>query len=169
MRNKPKAGQVVILKANFALRMKIGKGGIAPKVLLACRRVMEENAFDFAPMARDILKTILSEIERLKTQKRTHKEALETLRIQVMQFKANAATFRYPLLSEIAHKLLDFLDQIDELDTPAIEIIMVFHDTAEKLLVRRDENRSDPRTRKIPEEFEKAFERYWKRKTAPAS
>lgn len=169
MRNKPKSGQVVILKANFALRMKIGKGGIAPKVLLACRRVMEENAFDFAPMARDILKTILSEIERMRANKRSHDEALNALRIQVMQFKANAATFRYPLLSEIAHKLLDFLDQIDQLDAPAIEIVLAFHDTAEKLLVRRDENRTDSRTRKIPKEFERAFERYWKRKTAPAS
>ncbi len=169
MQGKPKSGHVVILKANFALRMKIGKGGIAPKVLLACRRVMEENAFDFTPMARDILKTILSEIEKLQANKRSHEEALSTLRIQVMQFKANAATFRYPLLSEIAHKLLDFLDEINELDASAIEIIMAFHDTAEKLLVRRDENRTDPRTRRIPEEFEKAFARYWKRKAAPAT
>lgn len=169
MKNKPKTEQVVILKANFALRMRIGKGAIAPKVLLACRRVMEENAFDFTPMARDILKTILSEIEMLQANKRTHEETLGALRIQVMQFKANAATFRYPLLSEIAHKLLDFLDEINELDASAVEIVMAFHNTAEKLLVRRDENHTDSRARKIPEEFEKAFERYWKRKTAPAS
>lgn len=162
MKQKLADGQAIILKANFSLRMKIGRGAIAPGIMLACRRLVEENAFDFKPMAREFLKTIQIEIENLGTGRTDHAQALESLCVQMMQFKANAATFRYPLLSEIAQKILIFLEELEELDTPALEIIDAFQHTAERLLARQDGHILDKRARAIPDEFEKAFDRYRK-------
>ena len=158
------ANQVVILKANFALRMKIGEGGVAPRLLLKCRQVMEENAYDFIPMGRQTLKTIRTVLKKCRTSTITKTEALEQLRIHLMLFKANAAIFHHPLLSDIAQKNLDFLEKLEELDELSLTIVQGFHDTAEKLLAQRDEKLRKASAHAIPEEFERAFERYWQRK-----
>ena len=158
--------KVIIIKANFALRSKIGSGKIAPKAILACQQVMESNAYDFKTMAGDLLKAIHSVTQKLGSGRLTRDQALEDLRILVMQFKANAAAFHYPLLSEIAQQVFDFLENIKVLDEPVLEIIAAFHETSGKLLEKEIRGKSDTRAKKIPAEFKKACERYWQKNKA---
>lgn len=161
-----KKDHVIILKANFSLRMKVGEGTIAPKVLLDCARLVEENAFDFRPLGRDIIKTIRSEIKHGYSQDKTDQtQLLDTILVQLMQFKANAAVFHHPVLSEIAEKLLYFFDNVKQFDQESVEILHAFCDAADKLLARENSayGSDKPAIRQIAKEFENAFLRYRKR------
>lgn len=154
----------IIIKANFALRTKIGRGKISPAAILACTQLMESNAFDFQNLAGDLLKEIRDTLQKSEAAHITRGYALGKLRTQIMQFKANAAPFHYPLLTEIAQIVLDLIENIEELDAPALEIVAAFEETATKLLQKQIRGKSDTRSAKIPQEFRKACERYWSRK-----
>ncbi|MBK6895783.1 MAG: hypothetical protein IPH06_04250 [Alphaproteobacteria bacterium] len=156
--------RAIIIKANFALRTKIGRGKIPPSAILACTQLMESNAFDFQSLASDLLRGMRQTIEKFHAERLSGQEALSDLRNRIMQFKGNAATFHYPLLTDIAQIVLDLIENIEELDAPALEIITAFEDTATKLLHRQIRGKSDTRSAKIPAEFRKACERYWSKR-----
>ncbi len=155
---------VIIIKANFALRSKIGRGKISPAAILACAQLMDSNAFDFQNLAGDLLTEIRDTRAKFETGRLSDEDALGKLRTQIMQFKANAAPFHYPLLTEIAQIVLDLIENIEKLDPPSLEIIAAFEDTATKLLQKQIRGKTDTRTAKVPQEFRKACERYWSKK-----
>lgn len=155
---------VIIIKANFALRTKIGRGKVSPTAILACTQLMESNAFDFQNLAGDLLADIRDTLAKFENGRLSDEDALAKLRTQIMQFKANAAPFHYPLLTEIAQIVLDLIENIEDLDTPALEIVAAFEDTSAKLLQKQVRGKSGTRSSKIPAEFRKACERYWSKK-----
>ena len=134
-------GRNPIRKAKFieperTLKRKVGSGGLNAAILDKAQAVIEENKYDFIPMAQ---KDLASLIEGYKTSEEMENymdaEPLITSMLNpAMQLKANGGMFGYALISRICAKLVQFLEVLESIDRDALDVIGGFI-TALKALI----------------------------------
>jgi hypothetical protein len=135
---KPRRKAEFIKPVN-TLKTKAGYGGLGDDILSKAQAVLENNTVDFQPLAEMYLAAMLRAIEYASNPpKGEDNEALIAgMLYPAMQLKANGGMFRYPLITRISDKLLQFLEVIAEPDEDAIEIVLAFHTTLRALLMGR--------------------------------
>ncbi|HEY8192161.1 MAG TPA: hypothetical protein VIG74_07030, partial [Alphaproteobacteria bacterium] len=137
MKSNEAAGQAKNVKYHNppnVLRQKVGKGGIDPQILQMAEEFIAANQIDFTPHAEKILQKLAAAIKVAKKQDRAERAVIDTISGPIMELKANGAMFRYFLVTEIADVMLTFLENIDELNDDAFEIIGVHQKTLEAIL-----------------------------------
>ena len=122
------------IKPPNRLRQKVGYGGINPMLLTRGNEYIATNKFDFEPYAKDFLITLEDSILEINAGKLSGKDAIDVLSRPVMELKGNGGMFGYNLISEIADIVLNFLENIDELNDDAYEILDV-HQKTLKIIV----------------------------------
>ena len=129
--NQPQQRSAEFITPPNILKSKVGSGGLSESILDKAQKLLEENTQDFRPLGEMYLKAMDKGVEMAKGEK--NHDDLETLISHIlypaMQLKANGAMFQYDLVSEIAEKLVYFLEVITELDIEAVEIVLAFHTT----------------------------------------
>lgn len=111
-------------KPQNTLAGKVGKGGLPDDILDEADAVIEAFTFDFIPMAYEDLVKFQSALKKLERSQAPLTEAQkDTLMIPIMMIKANAGTFHYELLAEIAETMLFTIDCIERLNSDALEIL----------------------------------------------
>lgn len=127
-----------IIKADFTLQGKTGKGPLNPEIVKRCQTVIENNDFDFAPLAKDILAQLKTEITNLETANPNNKAPItKQIRAKVMELKANAGLFKYELVSTLATIMLHFLEEIEKFDQDVMDIISA-HQTTISLIIKKE-------------------------------
>jgi hypothetical protein len=167
--NKPPASpqnDVMIIKANMALQAKIGAGPLDEKVVERCQQVMENNTVDFAPLAMEYLDNLEAAIQNAKSGALDLKQATEEMTAPVMQLKANASTFKYNLIGNLANIMLSFLEAVKELDNDVIAIVGAHHQTLKAIILKKMSGDGGAVGKTMEEELKGACARYFSKRKA---
>jgi hypothetical protein len=135
---KPRRKAEFIKPLNL-LKSKAGYGGLDDEILNKAQALLENNSVDFPSMAEMYLSGMMRGIERARNPAPGESEEvlIAGMLYPAMQLKANGGMFRYPLVTRIADKLIQFLEVIAAPDKDAIEIVLAFHMTLRAVLTGR--------------------------------
>ncbi|HTK85006.1 MAG TPA: hypothetical protein VL625_07970 [Patescibacteria group bacterium] len=135
---KPRRKAEFIKPLNI-LKSKVGYGGLSEEILTKAQVLLENNTVDFQPLADMYLATMMRGIEHAKNPGpgEDGETLIAGMLYPAMQLKANGGMFRYPLVTRIGDKLIQFLEVIAEPDKDAIEIVLAFHTTIRAVLMGR--------------------------------
>jgi two-component system chemotaxis response regulator CheY len=153
-------GYTEIIKANHVLQAKVGIGQIPDDALLKSQSLIEKNNFNFAPIAKQFLKQFRDALDIAHTETYTNRKSIERLINPVMQIKANARIFRYELLGDLASIMLNFLENMNELDEDAMAIIEAHHTTLSRIVSDELHGDGGSNGKSFQEELEAACKRY---------
>ena len=162
---KKKKEKIQRYKANKILQQKIGRGPLDPAVVQKAQRAIENNKVDFAPLGLQFL----SELEDAlgNVEKHLHADKFESQRQSlagpVMELKANATTFHFNLVGNLANIMLSFLESIKKLDKDALSIVRAHHDTLKGIINNKMSGDGGKEGQIFIRELEDACDRYYKK------
>ena len=112
--NLPDDEEPVIFQPDFTLKEKIGKDSsitelLRPEMLQMAQQVIQDSKKDFIGYMKEDILDIQKCLEKLQ-QTSWDANVLDHFMRLVLQIKARAGTFGYPLASEIARKLFVFCE-----------------------------------------------------------
>lgn len=142
------------------LEQKTGRGTISPDLIINSQKVIDNNTIDFQPLARMFLDDLGGAINYVKKTDEPQRKSLERLIYPIMQIKANARIFNYALVGDLAHTLLNFLENLSEVNEYVLEIIEANQKTLRHLV---DNNEGGDKTHigsTLKSELENACARY---------
>lgn len=161
---------VKIHKADLTLRSKIGQGPLDPKDVERCQDVIDNNEVDFAPLALEYLDNLEEAIKVASKEKTITKETIQNMTAPVMQLKANASTFHYDLIGNMANVMLGFLEGVerlgtDTIDTDVIAIVSAQHQTLKAIILKKMKGDGGEMGRQMEDEIKAACKRYFTKRT----
>lgn len=145
------------------LRKKVGTGGIDPFILQTAEEFINSNQTDFTPYAEKILERMAEAVKEARGQDRTERDVIDAISEPIMELKANGAMFRYFLVSEVADVMLNFLENIAELNDDAFGIIEVHQKTLEVILKNKLQGAGGKEGQALAQELYDACNRYRKK------
>ena len=163
--NQPVRRKAEVIVPQNILKAKVGYGGLSEAILDKAEDLIKYNTVDFAPLAELYLQSLLKAIHDAKGaigSSVSDHSFIEILH-PTMQLKANGGMFHYPLVTEVAHKLLQFIEVIDRIDDDAIEIMLAFHTTIRAVVLGRVEGGGGRHGEILLAELEKACFRYFEK------
>jgi len=161
---------VQIIKANYALQGKVGAGPLDKNTVERCQEVMDNNKVDFAPIGNELLGKLKATIDKLAAKEMELPEGIASMRSTVMQLKANAGTFGYDLIGNLANIMLSFLEALKKLDQDAIDIVSAHHQTLSIIVTKGMSGNGGEHGKLFEKELKDACKRYFDshRKKKPA-
>lgn len=129
--DQPQKRRAQFIKPPNPLKAKVGSGGLNEEILEKAQAFLENNSVDFQPLAEMYLKNLSEGIERAKKLSAIddNEYIISLMLYPGLQLKSNGGMFHYPLVSDIAATLIEFLEVIERPDIEALEIIQAFHTT----------------------------------------
>ncbi len=155
------SGESKVYKANYMLQSKIGSGPIDAEIVEQAQKVMDENTVDFAPLAKEFLDKLQQAVEHARGGEQSMDEMIAEMTGPVMQLKANAGTFNYDLIGNLANIMLSFLEGIKEMDKNAIEIVAAHHTTLTAIVNNKMKGDGGDYGRQMEQELKDACKRYF--------
>ena len=116
------------------LRQKCGIGGMPEELIQKAENFIQDNKFDFKPIAVDIMGRFKDVLAKAKKAGTKDKKLIDKVAEPIMELKANGDMFRFSLLTDVAEILLNFLENIHELDDDSFNVIEAHKNTLEVIL-----------------------------------
>lgn len=122
-------GQKKVRKAELIappnrLKEKVGSGGVDEQVLTKAQELLENNTVDFKPIALMLIDMLQDAVTDAESGSLKGEEAIEGMLYPAMQLKAQGGMFHYPLISEIANILVNFLETVTDTNADVLEIVI---------------------------------------------
>jgi hypothetical protein len=155
---------VKVIKASAHLQAKVGTGPLDEKKVERAQDIMDNNDVDFTPLAMEYLNKLEEAIRISKTATLSMKENVQAMTSPVMQLKANASTFKYNLIGNLANVMLSFLEAIKEIDGDVIAIVGAHHQTLKAIVLKKMSGDGGATGRVMEEELKSACARYFSKK-----
>ena len=155
--------QVKFIDPPNLLQQKVGKGGIDPLRLKRADEFIDENPVDFTNYATDIMGRLDIIFVDAQEGKVSGKKAVDRITRPIMELKANGGMFKYTLVSEIAGIVLNFMENIDELDDDVYDIIRAHQNTLSIIIDNKLKGSGGREGRALAEELYGACRRYYKK------
>lgn len=152
-----------VIKAKYELQQKVGMGPLDEKKVTLSQAVIENNQVDFVPLGLSILKSLSDALAQANDPSISMKDMKVMLTKPVMELKANAAHFRYTLITDMANVMLNFLESIHAMDPDAINIVRAHHDTLNLIIIKKMEGSGGAVGKQLVDELKMACDRYYKR------
>ncbi len=92
-------------------------------------KLVEDSSVQFLDVTVETLKALREALGRAAADPSTRLEVLEHIREEAFQIKGMGGVFGYPLLTEFAKSLHDFLKELTDLDELQQEIVSIHVDT----------------------------------------
>lgn len=161
---KPRRKAEYIMPPNL-LKAKTGSGGLGEEILRKAELLLEKNTVDFLPLAEIYLNTLQQSIEKVREadSEADRERLVATMIYPAMQLKANGGMFRFPLVTTIADRLVQFLEVIATPDIDAIEIILAFHTAIRAIVMGRITGDGGRYGRELLDALDSACTRYLER------
>lgn len=155
-------------KAKVALKQKIGSGPLDKRLIQRAQKAIEENNVDFTPLGLQFLKELEEALDLVSTKIDPDNIAAQkqALTESVMELKANAAIFHYPLIGNLANIMLSFLESIESLDKDAVSIVQAHHDTLKSIITQKMKGDGGQHGQVFMAELKDACARYYKKRKA---
>lgn len=152
-----------VMKPVNVLKSKAGYGGLDEEILNKAQALLENNSVDFLFMAEMYLSGMMRGIDcaRNPAPGESEEVLITGMLYPAMQLKANGGMFRYPLVTRIADKLIQFLEVIAAPDKDAIEIVLAFHMTMRAVLMGRVTGSGGKHGNELMQALEAACLRYF--------
>ena len=154
---------IKVHKADASLQMKVGTGPLDEKTVERCQKVMDSNEVDFAPLAMEYLDKLENAIKNADSTEMN--AAIQNMTTPVMQLKANASTFHYNLIGNLANVMLSFLEAIKQLDEDALSIVAAHHQTLKVIVTKKMTGDGGPVGKQMEDELKSACKRYFAKRT----
>lgn len=160
--NLPRRRRAEFIRPANMLKVKVGSGGLSEEILNKAQALLENNATDFAPLAELYLKSLMNGIELAKNfnLKFDPEEVIASVIYPAMQLKANGGMFHYPLVTNMANKLVLFLEVIERADEDVVEIVEAFHTSIRAVVHAGIQGDGGAYGRELVEALESACIRY---------
>lgn len=142
------------------LREKVGLGGIDPAQLKKAEIFIDDNKLDFTPYAEELLVKLRKAIKAAKAAEKADKAVVNTIVASIMEMKANGGMFNYMLVTEIADVILGFLENLDELNQDAFDIVDVHQKTLEAIIGNKLTGNGGQEGKALAQELYDACRRY---------
>jgi hypothetical protein len=155
---------VKIIKADVSLQKRIGIGPLDDRVVERCQKVIDTNTVDFDPLAAEYLDKLREAIAVAKSRSGETKDMIQKMTEPVMQLKANAATFRYTLVGNLANIMLGFLEAVDKIDSNVIEIVAAHEKTLSIIIAKKMTGDGGAHGKLFEQELQNACARYFSSK-----
>lgn len=145
------------------LKIKIGSGGLEEDILARAEEKLKDNTADFPEIAAPFLAQLRDGIEKAGREGPNIKDerVFEALLYPVMELKANGAMFNYTAITELAARLIRFLEVITRLDQKALRIIQAFHDSMYLIIVKKLSGESTEETETLIRALNEACRHYF--------
>jgi len=153
-----------VIKANYVLQAKVGSGPLDERTVEKCQQVMDSADIDFAPLANEYLNKLEFAIIKVRSGELTGQDAKQAMTQPVMELKANASTFKYDLIGNMANIMLSFLETVKTLDKTVIEIVDVHHKTLKAILANKMKGDGGASGKALEQELKDACKRYFQAK-----
>ncbi len=145
------------------LREKVGSGGIESLRLKRAEEYIDESPVDFAPIAQEMMKRLDDIVADAKSGKIHGSDAVDKLTQPIMEIKANGGMFKYMLASEIADIVLNFLENIDELNNEVYDIIAAHQNTLTVIVTNKLRGSGGREGKALAQELYGACKRYYRK------
>lgn len=132
--NKPK---VQYHNPPNVLRQRVGYGGIDTDRLERAEQVIDDNQFDFLPYAKSRMNALAKLIQTARSKDVMDRKVLDPIIAEIMFLKANGGMFHYELVSDIAGIILNFMENLQEMNQDSFTILDV-HQQALKIILEND-------------------------------
>lgn len=162
MDNKSNANNTRKIKASRLLQSKVGSGPVDPKIITKSQKIIDNNEVDFPDMARDFLSRLEKAIEGGGDEESILSEMIEP----VMEIKANAAMFDYPLVGNLANVMMNFLEAVESVDDDVIEIAKAHLKTLTLILDNGMKGDGGQYGKELTNELKDACKRYFARQAS---
>ncbi|MEK9968011.1 MAG: Hpt domain-containing protein [Ferrovibrio sp.] len=130
MRNKaqiiPNRGELKRKAVNYKTGMSIK---LDEETLKKVEQLVENSSAEFLNETVESLKGLREALGRAASDPSARREVLEHIREEAFQIKGMGGVFGYPLLTEFAKSLHDFLKELEDLDELQQEIVSIHVDT----------------------------------------
>ncbi|HEY8190182.1 MAG TPA: hypothetical protein VIF12_05815 [Micavibrio sp.] len=160
-------GGVKMITPRHVLREKIGYGGIDPAVMERAEEHIAKNDVDFQPYAKGFLERIEQAVAVARPIKVRNRDAVDMIVNPVMELKANGGMFKYPLVTEIADIMLDFLEGLNSLNDDALDLVEVHQKTLHAIIGSKLSGDGGKAGKALANELYRACKRYHKKHPTP--
>ena len=133
-KNEAKARRI---KASKDIQAKVGTGQVSESVVKRAQGVIDNNQVDFVAVASPFLKDLREAIEAAKKSKNMAEYDIVKITKPMMNMKANAGSFKYELVSELAGSVLLLLENTGTLNRKNIQITDVTYKTMLLLVMKK--------------------------------
>lgn len=156
------ASKSKIVKPDNTLKKKAGSGGFKESDLVKAQTMIETNEIDFRPLGQDLLAELDQALADIRSGKVENSKALDMIMYPMMQLKSQGGLFKFPLITQISHLMLDFLESITESDDDILEITGAYRRTIHAVLSLEIKGKDSNEGRQLCLALRDAFERYYK-------
>ncbi|WP_341914402.1 Hpt domain-containing protein [Ferrovibrio terrae] len=122
----PNRGELKRKAVNYKTGMDIK---LDPETLKKMEQLVENSSAQFLDETVESLKGLREALGRAASEPSARREVLEHIREEAFQIKGMGGVFGYPLLTEFAKSLHDFLKELTDLDELQQEIVSIHVDT----------------------------------------
>jgi hypothetical protein len=160
-----------IITPRHILREKIGSGGIDPIKLRHAQDYLDHNNVNFEPYAHAFLDRLAQAIADARNATIPDRTVINAITRPIVDLKANGGMFQYKLLAEIADILMNFLEEIPELNDDTFNLLDVNFKTMSTIIKNRLTGDGGPSGKALADELYQATRRYRKKhpvKKAPS-
>lgn len=152
-----------VYQANRTLQARVGTGPLDDKAVERSQQVMDANKVDFAPIAEEFLNDLAVAIKTARANP-GHPGTVQLMTTPVMQLKANASTFRYTLVSNLANIMLNYLEAVQKVDNDVIAIVEAHQQSLRLIIAKKITGDGGPIGKQMQEELQSACQRYFAKK-----
>ncbi len=148
----------------YDLKHKVGRGGLSSATLKKAQKVIDNNDVDFLKVAAPYM-VIFEEGLALakKNDTKSHEELIENILFSAMQLKANGGLFHYPIVTQVAIKLLYFLERLHTLNAHALEVVIAFEASIKLIFKKQLSGDIQKNGEEIIRELESACVRFFEK------
>jgi hypothetical protein len=164
LENDNKNKNVRVIKASRMLQAKVGTGNVAAEIVEKSQKLIEENTVDFAPLAEGFIKELADNVRRARDNQMISSRSLESIISPIMQIKANAAMFDYPLAGSISSIVLNFLEDVKECDDDVLDVANVCQNILNLVIANKLSGEAGTNGEALQTELREACRRYLTKK-----
>lgn len=156
------------IRATNQLAQKVGTGEVDEDKVAAAQKAIENSQIDFTDIAKPFLDQLQNAIAMAKKNldSADKKEMLNNITFPIMNLKANAATFNYPLISDAAGTVLNFLDIVNAFDAEIVVIADNLHKAITVIVLQKMSGSENPAGKVLVKEFKDVCKRYMDKRMA---
>lgn len=121
---QPKRRSAELISPPNRLKEKVGSGGIDESVIQKAQELLERNTINFEPIATMLVDLLVEAIADAKSGATSSDEAIAAMIYPAMQLKAQGTMFHYPLISDISHILVNFLETVETVDRDVLDVVV---------------------------------------------
>lgn len=131
---------------------------------MKAQELLERNTINFEPIANMLIDLLVEAIADVKSGDLKGEDAIEAMIYPAMQLKAQGSMFHYPLVSDISHILVNFLETVEDMDRDVLDIVIAHKMSIKAVLASHLKGDGGKTGKELREALMEACGRYYRSK-----